>query len=242
MSRRATLFSIFAAISMAACAQAPTSTDGAAAPTHLSFVGRVQSAVPSVSPDRAQADTLRIGFDVLIVTRVQVALRQVVIGQGSLVDCSASPDDRQCRVLVSRSILVDLPLGAAAEQRLALDVPTGAYSQLALEVVPSADLSGKSVRIEGSYNGTPFIYETDVEVKRALLLPRILEVGRQHGFATNMTVSVPVASWFRSQVTGALVNPQLLTRGSARDAAMRENIATSLRAFEDRDRDGIADI
>jgi hypothetical protein len=240
MSLRATYLSMLA-LSAAACSPVPTAVDGAARPTQLSFTGRAPSAIPAVAPSRAQADTLRIGFDVLIVTRVQVAIRQVVIGSGSSVDCAAAPSDEQCRVLVSRSQLVDLPLGAGAEQRLSLDVPTGAYSQLALEVVPSAELDGRSIRIEGYYNGTPFTYETDLEMKRAMLLPRILEVGRQQGFATNMTVSAPVTSWFRSASTGALVNPQLLVRGSARDAAMRANITASLSAFEDRDRDGMAD-
>lgn len=179
---------------------------------------------------------MRWGYNQLIVTRARLVLQQVTIGTSSGVDCSTDAASDRCRSLMADLSVVDLPLGANAEQRFALEVPAGAYAQLALALVPSPELNGNSIRVEGTFNGAPFIYEANLQVARALSLPKPLLIGLT-GVETNVTVSIPVISWFRS-ADGSLVNPSHAQRGNARDMEIRASIARSLRAFEDRDRDG----
>lgn len=220
----------------AACGGSPTATVNSDAPTSFSFAGRAPSTLSVTTPSHASADTLRWGYDQLIVTRARLVLQQMTIGTSSGVDCSSDAANDRCRSLMAGPSVVDLPLGASAEQRFALEVPAGAYAQVALALVASPELGGNSIRVEGTWNGTPFIYEANLELARALVLPRPVLIGLS-GTATNVTVSVPVTSWFRAD-DGTLVNPARAKRGSPRDAEIRAGISKSLRAFEDRDRDG----
>lgn len=231
----ATHRAVYAAILLAvACGGSPTAAVGEQ-PTSFSFAGRAPLALSVSSPTRASADTLRAGFDLLVIRRTRIVLRQVSIGTSSGGDCSLpSPTDR-CRSLMTDVSIVELPLGGMAEQRFSLKVPAGAYGQVALALVaaPTGDaMAGKSIRVEGTFNGVPFTYETELELSRAMVLPKPLVIG-WNGIATNVTVSVPVTSWFRAG-DGSLLNPAHANRS----AEIRANIARSLSAFEDRDRDG----
>lgn len=218
----------------AGCSNTPVAPGGTG-PTAFSFAGRGAVAGSVATPTRATADTLRAGYDEIVITSARIALRQVFIGRSGGIDCSAAPGDDRCRPLLTRELVVALPLGSMAEERLALPVPEGAYAQVALETIASAQLGGQSVRVEGTFNGAPFVYVADVAIARALALPRPLLVGWT-GHPTNVTVSIPVTSWFRG--ARGLLDPRLAQKDGTIDAQLRAAIARSLSAFEDRDRDG----
>ncbi len=206
------------------------------AETAFSFAGRAPQTMTAASAGRASADTLRSKYDLLVITRARMVLRQVTIGTSSGDDCSTGAPNARCTPVMADLSVVDLPLGSDAQQRFSLKVPAGAYAQVALSLVAAPEMRGNSIRVEGTFNGTPFLYEANLELARALVLPRPLVIGWTKT-PTNVTVSAPVTHWFRT-ADGTAINPLGATRGSARDAEVRANIARSLRAFEDRDRDG----
>jgi hypothetical protein len=95
---------------------------------------------------------------------------------------------------------------------------------------------GKSIRIQGSYNGQPFTYENDIndEQEYDLVPPLVVD---EMTTDVNVTLSIDIDSWFRT-MAGDLVNPQSGNKGGANESLVNENIKNSFQAFEDDDRDG----
>ena len=94
----------------------------------------------------------------------------------------------------------------------------------------------KSIRVQGTFNGAPFTYETDLNVKQELNLSPPLMIDNATG-TTNVTVRIDLDAWFRDG-SGNLVNPGSGNKGGANEGLIKENIKQSMEAFEDEDRDG----
>jgi hypothetical protein len=94
----------------------------------------------------------------------------------------------------------------------------------------------KSVRVQGTYNGQPFTYETDLneDQDQAINPPLVIGDGVT---STNVTIIVDLDVWFRD-AGGNLVNPQSGNKGGVNENMIRDNIKDSFEAFEDEDRDG----
>ncbi len=88
------------------------------------------------------------------------------------------------------------------------------------------------MRVEGTFNGQPFVFTSSVEAEMEFHLEPPMVVDAT---GANVTVFVDVGSWFRA-AGGVLINPANLS-GTLR-STVEANIRASFEAFGDDDRDG----
>jgi hypothetical protein len=233
---------------------------GCSDPTEVALRGGVAVSFATQSPTagtpappfrRAAAmdDTLVVGTDSLILTSVQVVLREIELKQAETADCDVEPEPAGCEEIEVGPVLVDLPLTSGADSTFAIEVPAGTYSRIDFEVhkVSGGDptdaaflqahptFDGLSIRAQGTFNGQAFTFETDLDVEQELNLAVPMVVDETT--ATNLTVRVDVSTWFRSP-GGALIDPATANTGGQNESDVKENIKDSFKAFEDEDRDG----
>lgn len=160
-------------------------------------------------------------------------------------------DDDDCPVVRLGPFLVQLPVNGTDGARVSVPVPAGTYSsvRLSLHKVTSNDSADAvfrqanpdfrdiSVRLEGTFNGVPFVFVHDINAKLDVPLTDPLVIGAD---GDEVTVSIDLGMWFvRPQ--GGLYGPALAnTPGSVR-AVVANNIRRAFRAFRDRNRDGHED-
>lgn len=157
-----------------------------------------------------------------------------------------------CEAFNAGPYLLDLPLDSTVEKAFAVAVDTGTYDQVRIKVhKPShsggdpkdaqflADhpaFDGVSVRVVGSFNGTPFVFTQDIEAEQRMdFVPALVVADTVSNI--NVTLKVDLAGWF-SDGAGSLVDPATASKGGANDHLVRDNIKDSFRAFRDDDRDG----
>ena len=194
-------------------------------------------------------DTIIAGNDTLVITRAQLVLSEIELKQVETSDCDVEPEPAGCEEIEVGPVLVDLPLDPGAAQRLSVELPPGTYSRIDFEVhkpsddepqdqaflIQHPDFADLSIRVEGTFNGTGFTYESDLDVEQELdLVPPLLVDDVD---PTNVTIFVDVDTWFRSPV-GGLLDPDTGNKGGDNESEIKENIKQSLKAFEDEDGDG----
>ena len=236
----------FAAI-IAAAACSDASGPGFGAPVTLSF-----ATAPATAARLTRSSGARLSLDVdgsgaLVITRARIVLREIELESPDFVcgfsdDATRSSDDDDCEIELAPRI-VDLPLDDGAVPMMDVTVPEGIYDEIEFELhKPEDDTPADlefiaanpgfrriSVRVEGTWNGTPFVYETDQNAELELEFRSPLHVGVD---GVNITVNVDVASWFRTS-GGSVLQPS-----AANADAIDDRIRQSFRAFEDEDRDG----
>jgi hypothetical protein len=154
-----------------------------------------------------------------------------------------------CEALELAPGVVDLPVTSAVVNKLNVTVPAGTYSALEAKIRPvranrgqgsaafltaNPTFAGTSVRVEGTYNGTPFVYTGSPEANLETVFSPPLVVDAS---PVNLTVNVDLSTWFRS-ASGALIDPATANAGGANAAVVASNIRRSFRAFRDDDRNG----
>lgn len=236
----------FALVVASACSDA--SGPGSSAPVTLSF-----ATASAAGAQLARSSGARLSLDVdgsgaLVITRARIVLREIELESPDFVcgisdDSSRSRhDDDDCEIELAPRI-VDLPLDGGAVPMMDVTVPEGIYDEIEFELhKPEDDTPADlafiaanpgfrriSVRVEGTWNGAPFVYETDQNAELELEFRPPLHVGAE---GVNITVNVDVASWFRTS-GGSVLQPS-----AANADAIDERIRQSFRAFEDDDRDG----
>ena len=97
-------------------------------------------------------------------------------------------------------------------------------------------MEGKSIAVEGTYNGDPFSYETDLNEEQEFDLIPNLVIG-EDAPATNITIRLDVSTWFVDG-DGNLFDPATAAKGEPNENLAENNIKNSIDAFEDEDRDG----
>ena len=97
-------------------------------------------------------------------------------------------------------------------------------------------MEGKSIAVEGTYNGDPFSYETDLNEEQEFDLIPNLVIG-EDAPATNITIRLDVSTWF-VDANGNLFDPATAAKGEPNENLAENNIKNSIDAFEDEDRDG----
>lgn len=249
MTRAVPILLTVGALVVAACAepQALAYRGGVA----VSFATRAPVAVPAPPATRTAGlildDTMVTGTDTLILTRVQLVMREIELKRSDVTDC-ASPDDDGCEEIELGPSLVDLPLTPGPEQAFAVELPVGTYDRIDFEVhkvgTDSADLAfllqhpgfeDVSIRVEGTFNGTPFVFLSDVDEEQEFTLVPALVVSETA--SRNVTIFVDVDGWFR-RGDGSLLDPASANTGGPNESLVSNNISESFDAFEDDDRDG----
>lgn len=216
----------------------------------------VRAAGPSFSVTAVPETYTDGSGNTLVISQVQLVLREIELERTDApVNCDPTlPDDDDCdEDLEFGPRLVDLPLGTpGAVRSISVPVEAGEFKELEFEVhrvdrgntedaafiAANPTFDGVSIRVTGSYNGTAFTYDSDLNVEFELALVPPLTVTETS--ATEATLFVDLATWFRAQ-SGLLLDPQTANAGGANESLVDGNIVRSLEAFEDDDRDGRSD-
>jgi hypothetical protein len=141
-------------------------------------------------------------------------------------------------------------LNGEVEQLVAIEPDAGIYGEIEFEIhkvddddpednsfrQAHPDMVGKSIRVQGFYNGQPFTYETDIDDDQEydLVPPLVIDENTE---AINVTLRIDLDAWFRDG-SGNLVDPESANKGGENESLVNENIKQSFEAFEDDDRDG----
>jgi hypothetical protein len=162
-------------------------------------------------------------------------------------------DNDACEFSNAGPFLLDLPLGPGVERAFTVPVDTGTYDELRIKVHKPEDggdakdvaflaahpeFSQISIRATGTFNGTPFTFESDINAQQRInLIPPITVTDST--LNVDVTIRVETANWFRNG--GMLIDPATANKGGPNANEVRDNIRDSFRAFRDGNHDGCDD-
>ena len=238
---------LLALLAMAACEGTGPTTGTAVS---LTFASDAPAGAAS-APSRVSGPMLgpiTDGVNTLDISSVKVVLKGIALKNAEVGDCSVEPEPAGCESFRSGPVLVDVPVDGTTNQDVAINIPAGTYNQVKFEIheVTGADgafltanptMSGKSITVAGTYNGSPFTFETNLSQEQVFALVPNLVV-TDGDAATNVTIRFDVSTWFLDSPGGDLFNPATASTGQPNESIAEENIKNSIKAFEDRDRDG----
>lgn len=168
-------------------------------------------------------------------------------------DNSQSGDDNEehtdgCAEVAGGPLLIDIPLDNSVKPVLTVPLAEGTYTGLEIKIAAAdADETafnsanptfvGKSVRVEGTYKGTPFVFTSPIRaaVESRFEPPLVIDATTK-----NATISIDVARWFLDG-NGNAIDPTLAAPGNATQRQIENNIRASFHAFHDDDESGVDD-
>jgi len=183
----------------------------------------------------------------LIITRVAITLSRLHLATVDSAGCAADDhpegNDDRCRELKTGPLLVELPVDNSVISVLSLQLPAGTFRALEAKIrtVQASDSGGAaflaanpqfanaSVRVEGTFDGTPFVYSGSPNASLELAFNPPITVGSA---ATTVTVHVSIDRWFTNG-SGTLVDPATANVGGANENLVSDNVRRSFHAFED---------
>jgi hypothetical protein len=239
---------IAAAAFLAACSD---SSGPASAGRQVSLQLATQPAGPAPAPGMASIageEVLAAGGDTIVVTGVQLVLREIELKRTGGLACDTALVDDDCEELELGPVLLDLPLGAGAQRQFTVAIDTGSYDKIEFEihkptlgddpafVAANPTFDGVSIVMTGTFNGTPFSYASDLDVEQEYAFNPSLIVTETSG--ANVTLFVDLHSWFLNQTADGFIDPATANKGGQNEGEVKSNIETSLNAFEDDDHDG----
>ncbi|HEX9128486.1 MAG TPA: hypothetical protein VF850_04920 [Gemmatimonadaceae bacterium] len=244
---------IVALSTLAACSSDVTGTNKQ--PVRLSFTTNVTGAAATgirVSPD------LSVGAaGDLILTKVQVVIGKIELNENDATNCVAEIEatgdahahvGQECEDVSRDPVLVDIPVDAAVHSVINVPLAQGTYTKLEAKLEAARDnatafntanpnLVGKSVRVEGTFKGTPFVFTSAVSAGLEMEFnpPLVIDATTM-----NATVTLDVAKWFLDG-SGTVIDPNTATAGTSALQTIEDNIRRSFHAFEDNDESGVDD-
>ncbi|HMC55284.1 MAG TPA: hypothetical protein VKH19_08950 [Gemmatimonadaceae bacterium] len=195
--------------------------------------------------------TVDDGTNSIVITKAQIVVRKLELKSSDVTSCAAEEGDDNsssddCEEVKAGPMLVDLPLTAGATSELTASIPAGTYRELEFQihkptstpadqafVTANPNFAGASIRVEGTYNGTPFVFTsamTDV-FELEFDPPIALDADNK-----NVTIKVDLGTWFRNGTT--VIDPATANPGQANETLVRNNIRSSFKSFEDDDHNG----
>lgn len=197
------------------------------------------------------ADTFAVGGDDLVISKVEVVLREIELKRQGYDDCDSSEmHDDSCEEFEVGPVLLDLPLNGEVDRLVEIQIDSGTYDEIEFDIhkVSSDDaedaafratyphMAGQSIRVEGTFNGEDFVFESDLDVEQEYDINPPLVIDSET-VATNVTVRIDIQTWFVDG-GGALVDPSTANKGEVNEGLVKENIKNSIDAYEDDDEDG----
>lgn len=242
--------------SLAACGASSDLTGPARQTVSFSFTTRAATGASALVASPLSRSDLVLGTNgQLVVTRIQLVLNRLELTRTDAVSCvpeDSSADDRTdrssaesehegCEDVSRDPMVVDIPVDAAVHTAINVPLAAGTFTKLEARVAPAAsiatsspDLAGASIRVTGTFNGTPFTFKTALRSKIEMEFnpPLVIDATTQ-----NATVNIDVSSWFKA-ADGSILDPSTANSGGINAARVSSNIRASFRAFEDDDRGG----
>jgi hypothetical protein len=258
---------ILAPLLAAACTDGTAPESGTDQVSLSFSTGGTTTASTQISGDAAASGEIRIGAgnNELVITRAQVVLeeiefesedhscrRRMAAAGADTVALDTARLRQYCDGFEVEfgPVVIDLPTGQGPVQGVTLRVPPGRYDELKFEIEPLDDHGGRSddrygrpgprgasIRVEGTFNGQPFVYLSALEAEVELHFRPALVI-TPGGF--NVNIRVDVSEWFTAS-DGRLIDPSSANAGGPNQATVEANILASLDAYPDRDRDGRRD-
>jgi hypothetical protein len=245
-------------IMLAGCSGAGTGPTGGA-PVILKVASRAasQPAPSTVAFDVTSLEpgTFTDGANTLVLTRVELVLLEIELKRADREGLCSGEGDDDCEELELQPRLLEVPLSSGPERSFTASVAPGRYDEIEFEIHKPEDGSGDdsdagflqqhpefagvSVRVEGSWNGEPFTFMSDVNAEQEVSLDPVVVVS-EGGGDTELTLFVDLSTWF-ADGSGSLVDPRTATEGGSNQALVENNIKGSIDVFEDRDDDGRRD-
>lgn len=212
----------------------------------------------------AAASALRMSPDItvganneLVLTKIQVVLGKIEMNENDATSCVAEIEDAgddhahvggECEDVARDPILVDIPVDDAVHTVINVPLPEGTYSKLEAKLEPARaeatafntanpNLVGKSIRVEGTYKGTAFVFTSAARTGLEMEFSPPLVIDAT---STNATISLDVRKWFLDS-NNAVIDPTTATPGSSALQKIEDNVHRSFHAFEDDDRSGVDD-
>lgn len=215
----------------------------------LSFATLAPGAAPQPRVAGTGWGALTVGGQ-LEITSAEIVLREVELKRIDVADCDVVLEPEGCYEFEVGPTLVSLPLNGGTAHQVAISIDPGTYDEVEFEIhkvskdgqedagfrAAHPAFTERSIRVQGSYDGQPFTYETDLDVEQEfhLMPPLLVDAATT---STNVTIRVDLAAWFVDG-SGAVVNPAEANQGGQYESLVKENIKQSIEAFEDQDRDG----
>ena len=216
------------------------------------------SAGSSVAASRVAADLVAGPGGELVLTKVQLVFGKIELDKAGSADCVGELEDEdddngdadrgrrdgECEEVSRQPLLVDVPVDDALHPMILVPLPEGTFRELEAKLRPAREgasfnaanpnLIGQSVRVEGSFKGTPFVFTSPVRAKLEMEFDPPLVIDET---TKNATVSIDVRNWFLD-ADGAVIDPATATSGSSALLRIENNIRRSFHAFEDDDERG----
>ncbi len=226
---------------LGACSTGPTQLRDVA----VSFTATTPTATPALL-DGAAAPAAQA----LVLTSVEIVLREIELERSDVIDCDLlGENDDGCEEFEAGPVLVSVPVDGSVSQQFSIGIPEGIYDEIEFDIhkITSGDsadalfldanptFADLSIRVLGTYNGQGFVFETDLNVEQELAFPTLLIDA-----ATNITIQVGLDGWFVDG--GQTIDPATGNQGQPNEDLIKENIKTSIEAFEDSNRDGNNDV
>lgn len=191
--------------------------------------------------------TMSNGGNTLVITKAQLVLREMELKLSAAATCSTGTAEDSCEEVQLGPMLIDLPVTDVLASPISVQIPDGTYREIEFDIrrpgtdpadaafiAANPNFNNVSIRVEGTYNGTPFVFtsELDQEVQIDLNPPLVVTSGNN-----NATIAVDIRSWF-TNANGSLISPATANPGQPNASIVSEKIKVSLRAFEDDDKNG----
>lgn len=210
--------------------------------------GAAMATVGSAHFDIVQSD----GSSELVIQRTALVLREIELERQFDDDCDdhISGEDDNCEEFSSGPMILELPMDGSVDHVVTIDdVPADTYDEVEFEIHKPEDDTAEdrnfirenpdfervSIRVEGTFNGSPFTYVTDLnEDQEYALVPSLVVDGSA---AVNLTLRIDVTTWFLAP-DGSLIDPISANKGGPNENLVENNIERSIELFEDDDRDG----
>lgn len=210
----------------------------------------VGSGTPTVSLDR-QVNSPG-GTHTLVITSAAISLSRLELATADSAGCAdddhPEQGDDRCHQLQTGPMLVDLPTDNSVVSVLSLQLPAGTYHALEARIRPvrtddsgggafltaHPEFANASVRVHGTFDGTPFTYSGAPNASLELSFNPPITVGSS---ATTVTVHVSIDRWF-ADGSGNLIDPATANAGGANEQLVSDNVRRSFHAFEDNQHHG----
>ncbi len=190
--------------------------------------------------------------DELCITSAALILKKVELKRIETATCDAIPDNEDCDEFETGSVFVPLPLTSTqvSADIAVTNAPPGMYDRLEFEIhkpdgsevvqgLPQDFPAGVSIRVQGTFNGSVFDYQTDLDAEQEVRLAMPLDIAA--GVTKNVSLRVDISGWFKNSSGTALVNPNTANKGQPNESVVANNIKNSFEGFEDDDHDGLED-
>ncbi|HEX9167105.1 MAG TPA: hypothetical protein VF862_14425 [Gemmatimonadales bacterium] len=215
--------------------------------------GRIRlnlSTLPVPAGGPALSETYTLGGTTLVLSRVQLVVKEIELKRAedssTCLDDAEGESDDDCEEIEFGPILLELPLNGSVSQVLTVEADTGTYRELEFEIhkpedggedaiflAQHPDFRRVSIRAEGTWNGTPFVFLSELGVEQELDLVPPLRI--EAAGSTELTLRVDLRSWFLNSGGTAFINPATANKGQSAESVVSENIKRSFEAFENDD-------